>query len=170
MILSDRDIRKCLNQGTIRIEPAPSADQISPCSIDLTLSDEFWKFRKGVKKIDLRTAKHEDVLEKIRAKSITLKPGEMILGKTLERITLPADMCGRLDGRSRYARFGTAIHVSSSLVQAGSDNHQILEIVNLSPASIVLHAGMRVCQVMLMRISSPADRPYAKFGDIARTQ
>ncbi|VVC02574.1 dCTP deaminase, dUMP-forming [Candidatus Burarchaeum australiense] len=106
----------------------------------------------------------------MKAKVISLKPREMILGRTLERITLPSDMCARLDGRSRYARFGTAIHVSSSLVQAGSDNHQILEIVNLSPATIILHAGMHVCQLQFMRISSPADKPYAKFGDIARTQ
>ncbi|MDO8339888.1 MAG: dCTP deaminase [Candidatus Burarchaeum sp.] len=170
MILSDRDIRKCLNAGTIRIDPPLSAGQIGACSVDLTLSNEFWRFRKKVKKIDLATAKHDEVLELVRADSITLKPGEMILGKTRERITLPADMCGRLDGRSRYARFGIAIHVSSSVVQAGSDNRQVLEIVNLSPASITLHAGLRVCQVLFMRISSPAEKPYAKFGDIARKQ
>ena len=170
MVLSDREIRKYLNSGRIRIAPAPSDDQIGPTSVDLTLGDEFWIFRKGVKKVDLSSVKHEKVLQKVKAKSMTLKPGDMILGKTLERITLPADMCGKLEGRSRYARLGLAIHVSSSLVQAGSDNHQILEMVNLSPATITVHAGMRVCQMMFMRLSSPADRPYAKYGDIARTQ
>ncbi len=170
MILSDRDIRKYLNSGRIRITPPPSDEQIGPTSVDLTLSDEFYVFKKGVKKVDLSTVKHGDVLQKVNAKKMVLKPGEMILGKTLERITLPADMCGKLEGRSRYARLGLAIHVSSSLVQAGSDNHQVLEIVNLSPTTITLHAGLRVCQIMFMHISSPADRPYAKFGDIARVQ
>jgi len=170
LILSDRDIRKCLNSGRIRITPSPSEEQIGATSVDLTLSDEFWVFRKGLKKIDLAKARQEDVLQKIKARSIKLRPREMILGKTLERITLPADMCGKLEGRSRYARFGTAIHVSSSLVHAGSDSHQILEIVNLSPATITLHSGMRVCQMMFMRISSPAEKPYSKFGKIAREQ
>jgi len=170
VILSDVDIRKYLKEGKIRIDPALSDEQIGATSVDLTLGDDFWKFRKGVKKIDLNTAKHDEVLEHVKAKSITLKPHEMALGKTLERITLPADMCAKLEGRSRYARFGVAIHVSSALVQAGSDNHQVLEIVNLSPAEITLHAGMRVCQLMFMHISSPTSRPYSKFGTIARDQ
>ncbi|MFA6035989.1 MAG: dCTP deaminase, partial [Candidatus Micrarchaeia archaeon] len=168
MPLSDRDIHKYLNSGRIRIAPLPADAQIGPTSVDLTLSDEFWVFRKGVKKVDLSTVKHEKVLQKVKAEKMVLKPGEMILGKTLERITLPADICGKLEGRSRYARLGLAIHVSSSLVQAGSDNHQILEIVNLSPTTITLHAGLRVCQVMFMHLSSPADKLYAKVGDIAR--
>ena len=42
---------------------------------------------------------------------------------------------GILEGRSRYARVGLTVHVTASLVQPGSDNHQILEIVNLSPFS-----------------------------------
>ena len=170
MILSDKDIRRHLKEGRIRIDPPPSDDQIGATSVDLTLSDEFWRFRKGVKKIDLKSARHEDVLERVQADSITLKPREMALGRTLERITLPPDMCAKLEGRSRYARFGLAIHVSSSLVQAGSDNHQLLEIVNLSPAEITLRAGMRVCQLMFMTLSSPAERPYSKFGKIAREQ
>jgi len=170
MVLSDSDIRKYLNAGRICIAPRPSDGQIGPTSVDLTLSDEFYVFRKGVKKIDLAKVKHGDVLQKVKAKKMVLKPGKMILGKTLERITLPADVCGKLEGRSRYARLGLAIHVSSSLVQAGSDNHQILEIVNLSPTTITLHSGMRVCQIMFMRLSSPADKLYAKVGDIARVQ
>ena len=170
MILSDRDIRRYLKEGKMRIDPAPSDGQIGATSVDLTLSDEFWRFRKGVKSVDLKASKHADVLEMVRAKSITLKPREMILGRTVERITLPADMCAKLEGRSRYARFGIAIHVSSSLVQAGSDNHQILEIVNLSPAEITLHAGLRVCQLMFMHTSSPAEKPYSKYGLMARDQ
>lgn len=170
MPLSDRDIRKYLNSGRIRITPQPTDEQIGPGSVDLTLDDEFWRFRKKVKKIDLAKAKHDDVLERVKAKSIALKSGEMVLGRTVERITLPADLCGKLEGRSRYARFGLAIHVSSSLVQAGSDNRQVLEIVNMSPAEITLRAGTRVCQMLFMAMSSPADRPYARFGTIARVQ
>jgi len=169
MILSNVDIKKYLKAGRIKIQPAPSEEQIGATSVDLTLADEFWKFRKGGI-IDLETAKQEDVLEKFSARAVELKPGQMMLGKTVEKITLAPDVCGKLEGRSRYARFGTAIHVSSSLIHAGSSNHQILEIVNFSPRPVLLKAGMRVCQVMFQKISSPTSKPYAKFGKIARRQ
>jgi dCTP deaminase len=105
-----------------------------------------------------------------KAKEITLKPGELCLGKTLERLTLPKNVMGKLEGRSRYARMGVIIHTTSALVQPGSDNHQVLEIVNLAPFPIKLHAGMRVSQVVFELLQTPTGRPYAKFGEIARSQ
>jgi uncharacterized repeat protein (TIGR01451 family) len=35
-----------------------------------------------------------------------LEPGELVLGITRERITLPEDLCGWLNSRSRFARIG----------------------------------------------------------------
>jgi len=101
---------------------------------------------------------------------VELDPGEMCLGKTLEKITLPANMIGRLEGRSRYARMGLVIHITSALVQPGSSNHQVLEIVNLAPFPIQLHAGMRISQVVFERMETNTSKPYAKFGQIARDQ
>ncbi len=94
----------------------------------------------------------------------------MCLGKTLEKITLPAGIIGTLEGRSRYARMGLAVHVTSALVQPGSDNHQILEIVNFAPFSIKLHSGMRISQVIFERMETPSSKPYSKFGRIAKRQ
>ena len=94
----------------------------------------------------------------------------MCLGRTVEKLTLPPDIMGHLEGRSRYARMGLIIHITSALVQPGSDNRQVLEIVNLAPFPIKLHAGMRVSQVVFDLLKSPTSKPYAKFGEIARKQ
>ena len=48
-----------------------------------------------------------------------LAPGETIHGITRERITLPGDIGGWLEGRSRFARLGLMIHVTSGFVQPG---------------------------------------------------
>jgi dCTP deaminase len=171
MILSDKDIKRMLKEGRIRIAPLEDS-QIGPASVDLTLSDEWYFFRDEYSRkiVDLRDTGFGEAYELKKAQEITLKPGELCLGKTAERITLPEDIMGRLEGRSRYARMGVIIHLTSALVQPGSDNRQVLEIVNLAPFPIKLHAGMRVSQVVFDQLKSPTSKPYAKFGDIARKQ
>ncbi|MFH0737157.1 MAG: dCTP deaminase [Candidatus Micrarchaeota archaeon] len=171
MILSDIDIKKMLKAKKIQITPLDPA-QIGPASVDLTLCDEwlFFKDEYQRKVVDLRDVSFTEAFEMKKAKEITLRPGELCLGKTLERIKLPDDVMGKLEGRSRYARMGVIIHTTSALVQPGSDNHQVLEIVNLAPFPIKIHAGMRVSQVVFESLKSPTSKPYARFGQIAKKQ
>jgi dCTP deaminase len=170
MILSDRDIARCMKRGIISITPSPKKEQIGPASIDLTLSNEFWKPKKIAGRIDISKVGFSDVMERFTSDAVELKPGAMILGKTVEKIELPPDICGRLEGRSSFARLGLAIHITSSFIQPGSRNHQILEIVNLSGKRILIKAGMRVSQVIFEELRSGTSRPYAKFGRIAKDQ
>lgn len=171
MILSDNDIRGLLKEGRMKITPL-SGEQIGPASVDLTLSDEWYFFKDEYSRkiVDLKETGFQKVFDVRRVKAITLKPGELCLGKTVERITLPGDVMGRLEGRSRFARMGVIIHTTSAVVQPGSDNRQVLEIVNLAPFPIKLHAGMRISQVVFEQLQSPTSKPYATFGELAREQ
>lgn len=171
MILSDKDIRKMLAEKKMRIAPLEDG-QIGPASVDLTLSDEWYFFKDEYKRaiVDLKETGFAEAFEMKKAAEITLRPGELCLGKTAERITLPNNVMGKLEGRSRYARMGVIIHTTSALVQPGSDNRQVLEIVNLAPFPIKLHSGMRLSQVVFERLESPTGKPYAKYGEIARGQ
>lgn len=168
MILSDNDIRAALKSGAVTIAPLDDS-QIGPASVDLTLSNEFWRFRRGLGMVDLENH-HNHVAERFTAEKITLVSGEMLLGKTVERITLAPDIAARIEGRSTFARMGVAMHVTSGFIQPGSDNHQVLEMVNFAPFSIVLRPGMRVCQVIFERLESATSKPYAKYGKIAVKQ
>ena len=171
MILSNEDIKKMLAQKKIRITPL-NGSQIGPASVDLTLSDEWKFFRPSLKKrtVDLSKTEFQEAFVTKRTDTITLKTGQMCLARTKERITLPTDIMGKLEGRSRYARMGLVIHITSALVQPGSDNHQVLEIVNLAPFPIKLRAGMRISQVVFQKMDSRTTRPYKKYGEIARDQ
>ncbi|VVB65319.1 dCTP deaminase, dUMP-forming [Candidatus Gugararchaeum adminiculabundum] len=172
MNLSDNDIRTAIKAGKLKIEPRLSEEQLGAASIDLTLAGEFWKFKKQLrgKTVDLKKTDFKQATYKINAKTLELKPGEMALGITREKITVANDLMGKLEGRSRYARMGLAVHVTSALVQPGSSNRQVLEIVNLSPFTIVIHEGMRISQVVFETLASKTSKPYAKFGKIARKQ
>ncbi len=171
MIFSDVDIKALLASGELKIVPL-AYDQIGGASIDLTLSDEWYVFKKGYlgSHVDLKKVDFKRAMKKVKSRSITLKPQEMCLGKTLEKLTLPTYVMGTLEGRSRYARMGLAVHITSALVQPGSDNHQVLEIVNFAPFAVTLHAGMRISQVVFEYLTSPTSRPYARFGTIAKKQ
>ena len=171
MILSDQDIRKMLKSGKIKIQPLEDS-QIGPASVDLTLGEEWYFFKSQLKgkNVDLQKVGFEKTFKLKKSKAITLKSGEMCLGKTVEKITLPANIMGKLEGRSRYARMGLIIHTTSALIQPGSNNHQILEIVNLAPFTITLHAGMRVSQVVFEQLETPTAQPYVKYGKIATRQ
>jgi dCTP deaminase len=171
MILSDKDIKGLLRDGTIRIEPLEE-EQIGPASVDLTLSDEWHLFKEELMEetIDLSERGFQESFDVIRNESIVLAPMQLCLAKTKEKITLPADIMGNLEGRSKYARMGLIIHITSALVQPGSSNHQVLEIVNLAPFPVKLHAGMRISQVVFERLESGTTKPYHEFGRIARDQ
>lgn len=174
MVLSDSDIRREIAAGRLVFSPKLEDGQIGAASVDLTLAGRFWKFKRkyasGGKAVDLSKIPFTGATEEVKAKTITLKSGEMCLGITKEKITMPPDLLGSLEGRSRYARMGLAVHVTSALVQPGSDNHQVLEIVNLAPFAVTIHEGMRISQVVFERMESPTTKPYAKFGKIAKRQ
>lgn len=171
MALSDVDIKEYLRRGVIKIEPL-EAEQIGPASIDLTLSNEWYFFNKKYlgKNVDLKKVDFKTAFKKVKAERIQLLPGEMCLGKTLEKINVPANIMGKLEGRSRFARMGLIIHITAAVVQPGSNNHQILEIVNLAPFTVTLHAGMRISQILFHEMRTPTSKPYARYGKIARRQ
>jgi dCTP deaminase len=171
MILSDKDIKVLLGDGSMKIEPLEDV-QIGPASVDLTLSDEWHLFKEELmgKTVDLKETRFQDAFDITKGDSIVLQPLQLCLAKTVEKITLPADIMGNLEGRSRYARMGLVIHITSALVQPGSSNHQVLEIVNLAPFPVKLYAGMRISQVVFERLESGTTKPYSEFGRIARDQ
>ena len=86
----------------------------------------------------------------------TLSGHVTIHGITREKVTLPSDLCGFLEGRSRFARLGLMIHVTSAFVQPGVSNRQVLEMSNVSSRALEIVAGVRICQLVLMNTSGEA--------------
>ena len=174
MVLSDNDICAAIRRKELRFVPALTPDQIGSASVDLTLAGKFWVFRKkyatSLRAVDLASVDFKEATEAHTKKSITLAPGGMCLGITREKIYMPNTLIGTLEGRSRYARMGLAVHVTSALVMPGSQNHQVLEIVNFAPFPVTIHEGMRISQIIFEKLSSPTGKPYAAFGKVALRQ
>lgn len=148
-ILTRDEIKKAIDQGLVKVEPLDES-QIGAGSIDLTLGNDFRIFKRHRDVYHIKDdSNFEDVTEVISiqdGEAIIIKPDEMILGITREKITLAENYCGWLEGRSRFARFGLAIHVTAGFMHPGISNHQVLEIVNLGHTPLALYPGTRICQ------------------------
>ena len=154
-----------IEAGRLHITPF-ERDQLGAASIDLTLGDEIRVIERGPEPIDL--VADSDYRDHTRVERLdapyVLVSGSTIHGITRERIQLPPNLCGFLEGRSRFARLGLMIHVTSAFVQPGVDNRQVLEMSNVSGHPLRIHPGVRLCQLVLMRTEGEA-RYRGRFAD-----
>ena len=146
-VIAKSELKRLIRAGAIKIEPF-SEKQIGPGSIDLHLANRFWVYKKVREIFHItESADFRQITQEVTVKDyFLLMPGESAMGMTVERITLPNNICGRLEGRSRFARLGLLVHITASFMQPGISNHQTLEMYNASPIPLAIHPGTRICQ------------------------
>jgi len=166
MILSDRDIKKALKEKRIAIKPLPDfATQLGSCSIDLRLGDTFRVFEHS-KHSHIDPSKKDfsnEITREIKLKKgepFMMQPGDFVLAVTLEKVTIPSDLMGRLEGRSSLGRLGIVVHSTASIFDPGWDGNPVLELGNLGRMAVALKVGMRICAMTFEELSSPAETPY----------
>ena len=162
MVLSDRSIKVELAAGRIVVEPIDPAD-IQPSSIDLHLGDDFQVFRNSRYPYIDPAREQDGLTEPVFAsleEPFVLHPGEFTLGTTVERIVLPDDIVGRLEGKSSLGRLGLLIHSTAGYVDPGWDGRLTLELSNVANLPIVLTPGMKIGQISFSMMTTTVDRPY----------
>ncbi|MPZ87208.1 MAG: dCTP deaminase [Nitriliruptorales bacterium] len=162
MILSDRDLRKLLASGGLVIEPFDERS-VQPSSIDLRVGHQFRVFANSrYPYIDVRRPMDglTELVEATEDEPFILHPGEFVLGSTLENVTLPDDVVGRLEGKSSMGRLGLLIHSTAGFVDAGWSGHLTLELSNVANLPITIYPGMKIGQLCLFQMTSPAEHPY----------
>ena len=162
MVLSDRTIRKEIEDGRIVIDPFDPT-MVQPSSVDVRVDRRFRVFHNArYPYIDVRQPM-EDLTELVEVRAderFILHPGEFVLGQTLEHVTLPDDLVARLEGKSSLGRLGLLIHSTAGFVDAGWDGQLTLELSNVANLPITLYPGMKIGQISFMRMTTPADNPY----------
>jgi dCTP deaminase len=162
VILSDRSIREAIARGRLGIEPFDPA-LIQPSSVDVRLDRRFLVFRNTKRAyLDVKQPA-DDLMELIEVRPdepMFLHPHEFVLGNTIERVHIPDDLVGRLEGRSSLGRLGVVIHSTAGFLDPGYLGHITLEISNLANLPVALYPGMRIGQISFVQMSTPAERPY----------
>jgi dCTP deaminase len=162
VLLSDRDIRAELEVGRVVLDPYDPV-MVQPSSVDVRLDRFFRVFENhryphidpSIEQPDLTRLVEPDGDE-----PFILHPGEFALASTFEVITLPDDVAGRLEGKSSLGRLGLLTHSTAGFIDPGFSGHVTLELSNVATLPIKLWPGMKIGQLCLFRLSSPAEHPY----------
>ena len=157
-VLTREVILKEIELGRLRIEPFCTS-QVGPASIDLHLGQELRVLSPRHEGPVLVSDNGDPPLDSTVIpldEPYVLEPGRTVHGITRERLWLPGDVCGWIEGRSRIARFGLTVHVTSGFVHPGVANHQVLEMSNVSGLPLAISAGIRICQIVLQRTEGEA--------------
>ncbi len=162
MLLSDRDIRAEILAGRLGVDPFDDS-LIQPSSVDVRLDNLFRVFN-NTRYTHIDPAQRQDDLTTLVEPKVdepfVLHPGEFVLGATLERCSLPDDLAGRLEGKSSLGRLGLLTHSTAGFVDPGFSGHITLELSNVANLPITLWPGMKIGQLCLLRLTSPAEHPY----------
>jgi len=165
-ILSDRDIKKCLETGEILIEPLENPErQIQPSSVDLRIGNEFKGFRiirkpciDPMDKTDIDSYMESFYIDD--GEPFIIHPGEFALATTYETVKLPDNLVARVEGRSSMGRLGITMHVTAGYIDPGFHGRITLEISNIGKMPVALYTGQRVCQIVFETMTSPSEKPY----------
>ena len=172
MLLSDRDIRAEITAGRVAVEPFAES-MVQPSSVDVRL-DRFFRVFENHKysvidpSIEQSELTREVVVEP--NEHFILNPGEFVLASTYEIITLPDDIAGRLEGKSSLGRLGLLTHSTAGFIDPGFSGHITLELSNVANLPVKLFPGMKIGQLCLIKLSSPAEHPYGSAVYASRYQ
>ena len=162
MLLSDRDIKEQIASQRVGIEPFDPA-MVQPSSVDVRL-DRFFRVFENHKYSEIDPSIEQPELTRELEVSpdehFILHPGEFVLASTYEVITLPDDIAGRLEGKSSLGRLGLLTHSTAGFIDPGFSGHITLELSNVANLPVKLFPGMKIGQLCLIKLSSPAEHPY----------
>jgi len=162
VLLSDRDIKSEIEKGRVKVEPFDNA-MIQPSSVDVRLDRFFRVFENHKYSVIDPSIEQPDLTREVAVgpdEDFILHPGEFVLASTYEIITLPDDIAGRLEGKSSLGRLGLLTHSTAGFIDPGFSGHITLELSNVANLPVRLHPGMKIGQLCLIKLSSPAEHPY----------
>jgi dCTP deaminase len=162
MVLSDRTIKDEIAAGRLVFDPYDES-LVQPSSVDMRVDRYFRVFHNARHPyIDVKKPM-EDLTELVTVEGeepFILHPGEFVLGQTLERVSLPDDLVGRLEGKSSLGRLGLLIHSTAGFCDAGFEGNLTLELSNVANLPITIYYGMPIGQISFMRMDGPVEHPY----------
>lgn len=176
MLASDVDIDWLLRQRMLQVSPT-EPDLIQPASIDLRLDNRFLLYAPlpqpellltdAVGPIIDPALEQPEMTYEIEIpddQSYLLPSRGFALAGTLERIMVSRQLALKLEGKSSLGRLGLQVHATAGWIDPGFAGWLTLELFNAAPFPIRLRPGMKIAQLAVMALHSPAGRAYGNPG------
>lgn len=145
-MFSDVNIHRAVSDGNLVIDPWDE-NLLQPASVDLQLGKSFYRRVEG-------KFQEQSQLETL------VQPGEFLLASTFQKIELPPNIVGRIEGKSSWARLGLMVHMTAGFVDPGFKGTITLEMLNVSYDPIQLWFGDRICQMSFHLMHGLPSAPY----------
>lgn len=153
-MLSGREIIDSIETaGEIGISPYDRR-MVQSASIDVRLSDSgLIRYTKGV---TLHAGEPVTGYTWV-SYDYTIKPGELVLGTTLENVRIGAYLSAKLEGKSTLGRMGLVVHATAGFVDPGWAGPLTLEISVVGSNPVSLRPGLRIAQLVFFRLGAKAE-------------
>lgn len=165
MFLSDGDIKKAVEEGSITIRDFDE-NRLQPASYDVILGNKFklTSFHETQaidpsRKIFPKTSE----VEIPDGEAFILHPGFTVLG-TLRDFVGSKEYLIQISGKSSLARIGLVVHNTAGIINPGHFLHITLELANFNIVPIILRPGMAIAQLTFSKLTSPVSRDYSETG------
>jgi dCTP deaminase len=162
MLLADRDLLMEIKNGQLQLDPF-DVELLQPSSIDVRLDRWFRTFNNHLYTHIDPAQRQDDLTTLVEVEDghpFVLHPGEFVLASTLEVITLGDALAARIEGKSSLGRLGLLTHSTAGFIDPGFSGHVTLELSNVATLPMTIWPGMKIGQLCVFRLSSPADNPY----------
>lgn len=159
-VLSDKDIFSLIMEKKLVISPL-EVTQIQPASVDLRLGGKLQIPRPGTVALypgaEQPALDYTDII--LGEKPYTLEPGAVVHASTLETLRIPTECNARIDNKNSLAQLG--LHVWPAYINPGYEGVMPLTLKNDGVHTLVIKAGMRICQMEVSALQTPPSRSYA---------
>ncbi|MCO6460121.1 MAG: dCTP deaminase [Saprospiraceae bacterium] len=153
MILSDKQILKSIEEGTIVIEPF-DIECLGTNSYDVHLGKYLATYKDEI--LDARKHNKIETFE-IPDEGFVLQPNVLYLGITEEYTETHATV-PFLEGKSSVGRLGIDIHATAGKGDVGFCNHWTLEISTSHPVRV--YKGMPIGQLIYFKVEGDINNYY----------
>lgn len=169
-ILSDIAIRQLIRTKKLIISPLLSSKQISGAKIDLRLSNTIFFIRHYEKayydpKVERAEGSYGDQMSLPFDKPLVLQPGDFAIAPLFEKISLPDNVIGRLDGRSSLGRLGISVQVTSPAIDPGFSGEIACELCNSGRIPVSFYPLMRIATLTIDSTDQRVETPYLSKPD-----
>jgi dCTP deaminase len=170
MVLSDNTIKRMLRTKQLVIRPLLSNTQISGAKIDLRLSNTVFFIRHYEKPyydpmVDSGEESYGDLYNVPFDRGIVLQPGDFAIAPLFEKVILPPNVMGRLDGRSSLGRLGISVQITSPGIDPGFSGEVVCELSNSGRIPVSFYPLMRIASLALEETDKEVDTPYLNKPD-----
>lgn len=137
---------------------------LSSYGYDIRLAPEFKIFAKpnDGRVIDVKNFNEDEICETIKADSIIIPPGGLLLGRTLEYFRIPRNIVVTCLGKSTWARVGAIVHPTP--LEPEWEGELVIEITNGTNLPLKIYAHEGIAQLVFEKGDRSCEVSYRDRG------